>query len=240
MRNHPYLETAYESTEAWVSAFFGRGFLKASEYVRIAVSVSELPVLSKSYLAGVFSYDHLRGLVQVITKDNQQEVIAKFRGLTVADTFRLVDKMKTLDSLDSKLARSERYLDMSWDTDSRMLCLKGALPEEAGAKVERAIDELARKLPDEDAEVFSPMGAKRADALCQLAGAVLTKHAPRATVVVHVDEKSLVTGEGSAEIVGGPAIPPRPPRGCSATVASSWRSIFPTEAISRLAARPSP
>lgn len=211
-RRHLYLETAYESTEAWVAGYLGRGFMKATEYVRIAVAVSEFPLLKQAYLGGVFSYDHLRGLAQVITKDNQHEVIAKFRELSVADTFRLVDKMKTLDSLDSKLARSERYLEMSWDKDSRMLLLKGALPEETGAKVERAIDRLARRLPDDDGEVFSPMGAERADALCQLAGAVLTKEAPRATVVVHVDEKSLMTGEGSAEIVGGPAVAPEAAR----------------------------
>lgn len=207
-----YASSAYESTEAWLAAYLGMGFMKSLEFVRIALGLQEHRLLREGYETGTLSYDHLRALIQVVTAQNQAELVRDCTGLSIADTFRLVDRLKQVDCLDSQLAHSERFLEMSWDHGRRVLLLSGQLPEEAGAKVEKAIDALAEKIPDDPQEECTPMAAKRADALCQLAGATITKDPARATVVVHVDAETLSLNEGSAEIAGGPSLAPETAR----------------------------
>lgn len=203
-----YFSSGYDSTEAWLVTYLGMGFMRSIEYVRIAVGLQGLPLLREAYRTGIFSYDHLRALIQVINPDNEARLLEECQGRSVSDTFHMVDTLKKLDAVDSQIARSERYLEMSWDKEGRALLLNGRLPEEAGAQVEKAIDALAAKIPDEEGEDFTSMAAKRADALCQMAGAVVTKHPAKATVVVHIGAEALTSNEGSAEIVGGPAVAP--------------------------------
>lgn len=94
---------------------------------------------------------------------------------------------------------------MTWDHDRRHLMLYAQLPEDLGAKVERAIDSLARQLPsDPSLEIArTPMGVKRADALAMMADSSLAQDPSRAKIVIHVDAETLAEGIGVAEIEDG-------------------------------------
>ena len=202
-----YEDDGYDSTASWAASTFGIGFTRACEYVEVATCLSELPRLEAAYGEGRLSYDHLRALVKVADPENEKALLEEVEGLSVKDTFNLVHKILGVSKEDSVRTRAERWLEMSWEHESRMLHLWANLPEEMGAKVEKALNALAKKMPDEPEDQGpTPMGVKRADALAEMASSALASHPSRPTVVVHVDVEALATGEGTASIEGGPLI----------------------------------
>lgn len=207
-RRKIYESYGLESTAAWVATRYGMGYSKSMELVDVAVAIRELPKLKQAYREGRISYDHLRALVKVANDENEEDLLLQAEGLSVGATFRMVRKMLEISLEDSRYARAERWLEKCWDLEQRILYFWGQLPEDLGAKFERAIDEIARALPSKSLEDGSrvPMGVRRADALCALADSELQRRGSQAQMVVHVADKVLCSGTGAAEIQGGPAI----------------------------------
>jgi hypothetical protein len=143
----------------------------------------------------------------VANADNERDLLDAVKGASIAQTFRLIDKIKEVSSEDSLDAHGERWLQMRWDRDRRVLLVFAQLPEEQGARFEKIIDALAAKIPDDPMfEDGTPLGVKRADALAQLASGTQSYAASRATVVVHVDAGAFAAGRGNAEIENGPMV----------------------------------
>ena len=103
-----------------------------------------------------------------------------------------------------------RSLKLWWDRDERFLNLKGKLPAEQGAKVERALQRLVERMPklaDGTYELFERRGA---DALVELASTQIADDADpdRATIVVHVEAEALLGEDGAAALEGGCELAP--------------------------------
>lgn len=206
-----YLDLGYESIESWMSAHFGMGFTRAEELVKVALALKELPVMAEAYEQGRLSYDHLRALVQIATPGEDRHLTQMAEGMSVKDTFRMMEMKKKLDASDAEQARDARGLKMSWDRQSRVLLVNAVMPEDMGAKFEKAIDDLARMVPDDPGSQHgpTPLHMKRADALAELAeGYLRSGGSPSAQVVVHIDAEALVTGIGVGEIEGATFVSP--------------------------------
>lgn len=164
--------------------------------------------MTEAYREGRISYDHLRALVQVAGPETEEELLSAVEGMSVADTFWMVSKILEVSAEDSCMNRRARWLAMRWDHQNRNLLLFGQLPEDQGAKVERAIDAIAKKMPEDPLCDLppTPMGIRRADALCALADSYLSQDTSRPQLVVHVDADSLSTDSGVGEIENGPII----------------------------------
>lgn len=210
-RREIYALDGLSSTAEWVSNRLGMGYMSSLKLVEVAVALEQLPKIAEAYAQGRISYDHLRALVEVAGPDNEDDLLEETEGRTVAETFRMVANIKEVSAEDSRLARAGRWLETRWDHEQRQLCLYAQLPEDQGAKVEKAIDALAKRMPDDPLfeAGFTPMGVKRADALCELAGSSLADHPSKPLLVVHVDIETLTTGKGNARIEGGPTISPQ-------------------------------
>lgn len=204
-RRSLYVEDGYESTSEWLSCFLGRGYVVSQKFLGVALAVSRYPALEQGYLDGKLSYDHLRALADVVTEDNQHQLVAKAEHMSVASTFALAGRIRKLGCDDSMAARANRYLQMSWDHHNRVLCFQGCLPEEQGVIFEKTIQALADKMPH-DQEALFPASARRADALFELAARSPGGGSTVPQVIVHVDADALSSGEGVAEIERGPAI----------------------------------
>lgn len=217
-----YAEDGFGSTAEWLATYLGIGYRSALKFAEVALALEQLPRMAEAYGAGRISYDHLRALVEVASPDNEADLLEAVEGLTVADTFRLIRKILEISAEDSLLSRRERWLEMRWDHDRRQLIVFAQLPEDQGARVEKAIDALAGKIPDDPSHeaARTPMGVKRADALCEMAGSALAAEGSRSQVVVHVDVDTLCSGVGVAGIEDGPAISPETARrlSCDALV----------------------
>ncbi|MBW3589115.1 MAG: HNH endonuclease [Actinobacteria bacterium] len=207
-RRKIYESYGLESTASWVATRYGMGYSKSMELVDVAVAIRELPKLKEAYREARISYDHLRALVRVANDENEEDLLRQAEGLSAGATFRMVRKMLEISLEDSRYARADRWLEKYWDLEQRILYFCGQLPEDLGAKFERAIDEIARALPSKSLEDDSrvPMGVRRADALCALADSELQSSSSQPQLLVHVNGEVLSSGKGTAEIQGGPAI----------------------------------
>lgn len=205
-RRRVYESEGYESTASWLCSHLGIGYMKACLKVDIALTLESQPGLALAYEQGHLSYDHLRALVKVITPENEQELLSQTVGRSVADGWRLSRKILLVSPEDSVNTRQERFLEMRLDHESRLMMLSGMLPEDQGAVLKKAVDQLAAAMPDDPSMDFTSMATKRADALSELAAASLTKESSVPTVVVHVDAETLASGNGVAEIEHGCSI----------------------------------
>ena len=196
-----------ESTADWFASHFGLGYTRTDEFVDVALALQQLPKTDTAHLEGRISYDHLRALVRVANEDNETDLLSAVEGTSVKDTFKVVSRIIEVSAEDSRDARNNRFLSMRWDLDTRLLWISGYLPEEQGAAFETAIDTLAKKMPKTSVDGdFTPIEARRADALCLLADSVLATHPSKPKVVVHIDAEGLLKGEGSARVEGGSTI----------------------------------
>lgn len=209
---HLYLEEGFSSTAEWLSVTLCMGYMRALEFTRIAVALAELPKMAAAYGEGRISYDHLRALVDVAGPGNEDDLLEAVEGLDVSHTFKLVRRILEVSAEDSAINRQERWLQIRWDHDNRQALVFAQLPEDQGAKFERAIELIAKQMLDDPDLDRTPMGTKRADALVALADSTLATHSSRSTLVVHVQAEALLTGKGNALIEGGPAISPETAR----------------------------
>ncbi|HVE76701.1 MAG TPA: DUF222 domain-containing protein [Actinomycetota bacterium] len=202
-----YEHDGQDSTGRWFANHFGLGVGRTSEFVNVALALQKLPKSDEAYGQGRISYDHLRAITQVANDENEADLLAAVEGTSVKDTFKVVDRIIEVSAEDSRNARSNRYLSMRWDHDSRLLWISGALPEEEGALFETAIDTLAKRMPKKSVDGdYTPIESRRADALSLMADSTLAQHPSKPRVVVHVDADTLLKGEGAAEVEGGSTI----------------------------------
>lgn len=214
LRSHE--EMGYESVPDYVTAYFGVGYMRACEIYEVAMALVELPALTSAFERGDLSYDHLRALVQVATPQNEMELLERARGRSVAQVFRMMRKLLPVTKEQSVEAHKGRRLEMSWSEDQRVLLFNGYLPEDMGAKFEKAIDAAARYVaPDpiweEGEDTPTPKAVRRADALYQMVAESASGDqvlGPRAQVVVHVDAHTLIHRDGTAEFESGGVIGP--------------------------------
>lgn len=211
-RREIFLDERLSSTADWLCSHLGQGYKRAEEFVEVAIALAQLPKLKEAYRTGKLSYDHLRALIKVAGPDSEEALIEACEGQSVAFAWDLVKKIQSVSAEDSLIARSGRWLEMRKDKENRSLQVFGVLPEELGSVVKKAIDALATKMPSDpgplDPEWMKklPMGVRRADALCAMASSALSDEPARAQMVVHVEAEDLRSGEGVAEIQGGPVI----------------------------------
>lgn len=203
-----YESDGLSSTAEWLCKFLGIGYRHACKLVEVAVAIPKLPRLAQAYREGRLTFDHLRALVRVADEENEEELLTEVEGMSVADTFKLVRLRLQVTAEDSQLARSERWLEMRRDAETRNLFLFGQFPEELGTRVERAIDAMATRMPEDPSFEFgpTPMGTKRADALCALADSYLSQNPSVPQLIVHVEAASVPTGEGVGDIEDGPTV----------------------------------
>lgn len=193
----------------WLACYLGVSFSTAREWVRVARALESLPALSQAYLEGRLSFDQVKALSRVATKETEQELIEQALGMNAAQIEMLARSMRRIPLSTAEEAYHGRSLRLFFNEETRWWRVSGRLCDSDGAVVEKALEHLADKAgPDPVSGLFDPGDSRMADALVELSSTYLGVEgdADRATVVVHVDLKTLRDGEGVAEIDDGPAI----------------------------------
>jgi hypothetical protein len=102
------------------------------------------------------------------------------------------------------------------------LNLKGKLPAEQGAAVDKALNRLVEQIPKLPDGTYDKAERRGADALVELAATNIADDADpdRATIVVHVEAAALVSDEGAAALEGGCELAPETVRrlACEASI----------------------
>lgn len=196
----------------WLNFKCGMGMNAARERVRVARALAELPNISAAFETGTLSYSKVRAMTRVATPDNEDYLLTIARHGTAYHVETLVRKYRRVqmqrDDDAANVIHVTRELTYYWDDDGALV-LCGRLPAEQGATILKALEMQMEKefqdppaeTPDEP-EARSPIGARRADALAEIAetymnsGPVANSTADRYQVIVHVSEESTYIEDG--------------------------------------------
>jgi hypothetical protein len=178
----------------------------AREWIRIAHALDELPRIREVYSNGRLSWDQLRALVRFVTSENQAEWAERAPEMTVAE-LRAVNK--TVKSADVVEAHERRWVSWWFHDDRPGFHMTVDMADVEGAALATWLSRRANQYdPDPQFGVYEAFEARCADALYELASQALAgdRDHDRATLLVHTDLTTLLSGIGTASIDDGPAL----------------------------------
>jgi hypothetical protein len=204
------------SYAAWLSTRYGMTRWRARREIACAYALEGLPRVAAALSSGALHLDKVLELTRFAAEESEEELVRWARRSSPAAIRRRGDELeRQLD--DVKDAYEERYVRTWWRADGSALHLEGLLPAAEGMKVKKALDRLARSLPDmplrEDGtrpDEDTNMDQKRADAFGMMAAARISRDQDpdRATVVMFAPWDALATGKLGCELEDGPLIHP--------------------------------
>ncbi|MDJ0910575.1 MAG: DUF222 domain-containing protein, partial [Woeseiaceae bacterium] len=222
------------SCAQWLNFQCGIGMNAAREKVRVAHALRELPKISKSFERGEVSYSKVRAMTRIANADNEDYLLNIARHGTAHHVEELVRKYRRVvrlqDAEQAESAYRARCLDYYHDADG-CLVINARLPAEQGALIVKALEhamasadaeaecddagDIAQTVADADnmanahsvkeARTATPIAARRADALAEVAETYLQhselegNSADRYQVIVHVRDQ----GTGSDVSISG-------------------------------------
>ena len=204
----------------WLNFKCGMGMNAARERVRVARALTELPKISAAFEAGTLSYSKVRAMTRVATGENEDFLLniarhgTAYHVETLVRKYRRVQMQRDVDTVNAIYVRRE--VSYYWDDDGALV-FHGRLPAEQGAMILKALEMQMEKtfqaLPEHDVsaetqetseepEPRSPVGARRADALAEIAETYMNSEpvanstADRYQVIVHVSEEGTYVDDG--------------------------------------------
>ena len=209
----------------WLSARHGVSNWKARRWITTAYALEKLPSTAAALSSGALHLDKVMELARFATPADEEGLIKWARKVNPGTIRKRADRRDR--ALEDPLeVHDARYL-RTWDGGDGSMRLEGLLPYLEGVRVRKAIDRLARALPDlpaaEDgsrADAVTTMEQKRADALSLMAAARIAddQDPDRATVVCFLEESP--GGSTTSYLEDGTGLPPavREKLWCSARV----------------------
>jgi hypothetical protein len=177
----------------------------ASERLRIARALRQLPHIAMAHREGRLSWDQLRWVSRFATPETDAAWAIKapsMRPLALRQESIRQHRATRLRAQQEEALRSFR---MEWDEEHRLLEFYGTLVGDKAAAFEAAVKKAAQEITVED-DVDDRMGARQADALVGLVTSSGGRSRP-ATLVVHADAEVLARAREDAtdEVVHRPA-----------------------------------
>jgi Domain of unknown function (DUF222)/HNH endonuclease len=211
----------FRGTAEWLAWHCGLSQRTARDHVRVARALLERPLVREGLARGELSYSKVRALSRAPAGEEEAALVNLARASSAAQLEQVVRALRSAPSAGVDAAQrsyAERFVDWWWEP-SGSLAIRGRLPAEEGAAFIEMIETAAAAIHEmpaaarlaDDPPQRPPLGARRADALAEIAHS----GSPRTQVVLHVDEPALgctatVATERAGEICEleeGPAIP---------------------------------
>lgn len=201
----------------WLNFKCGMGMNAARERVRVARALGELPKISAAFDGGTVSYSKVRAMTRVATPGNEDFLLniarhgTAYHVETLVRKYRRVQRQRDVDTANA--IHVTRELTYYWDEDGALV-LHGRLPAEQGAVVLKALEmQMDKRFRDplqenvsaetpQEPEARSPVAARRADALAEIAETYMNSEpvanstADRYQVIMHVSKESSWLGDG--------------------------------------------
>jgi hypothetical protein len=133
----------FQSTAHWLAWRVGIDMVTAREKVRVARALEGLPQINDTFRQGKVSYSKVRAMTRIATPENEGYLLYIAENGTASDLESLVRAYRRAsrgeDLEEARRHREERYLDMYTDEDG-MVVIRGRLPQEIAAVVEKALE----------------------------------------------------------------------------------------------------
>ena len=147
--------TGFESTAHWLSWRVGIDVVTARQKVRVARALENLPLISDAFRQGKVSYSKVRAMTRIATPDNEAYLMYIAENGTACHVESVVRAYRrgsrSGDVEEARRQREERYLDMYTD-DEGMVVIRGRLPQEVAALLEKALEAAMEALKKEEAD----------------------------------------------------------------------------------------
>ena len=140
------------STAHWLCWRVGIDLVTAREKVRVARALESLPRISESFRQGKVSYSKVRAMTRVATAKNEEYLLYISENGTASHVERVVRATRRAcrgeDLEEVRRQREGRYLEMYTDDDG-MVVIRGRLPQEVAAVLEKALEAAMDALDEE-------------------------------------------------------------------------------------------
>jgi hypothetical protein len=196
----------------WVAGHFRISRWTASQWVRTAHALEDLPRTASALASGELCLEKVMQLTRFVTR-RDETVHVKWAGrVTPGAVRKRADRAEGASRDKAEAKHRARHLQYWWTVDEN-LWIEALLPAAEGATFVKALDRLADRTaahPDvEDAEGRdATIDERRADALVAMASRTIASDpdVDRATVIVHAELADLLAGTNGAEIENGPIL----------------------------------
>lgn len=223
-RRDGFRGTRFRSAAEWLAFECQLTPRTARDHVRVARRLKQWPRVADALGTGLVSYSQVRALSRASIDENEVELLRIARTSSVRQLEQHVRSLRSAPSADLHVARAghaRRSLKWFWDDHDGSLSFFGRLSAPDGQAFIEAIETAAQLIHSEPfvdvgtGEVLEtpvPLGARRADALAEIA----RSGAPRTQLVLHADAEALACSAENNDARGGevcflsdgPAIPP--------------------------------
>jgi Domain of unknown function (DUF222)/HNH endonuclease len=184
----------------WLSMRYGISHWKARRWIAAAHALPDLPRISDAFESGELGIDKVVELTRFATPETERDLVRWGRGVSCGAIRRKGDL--SIRAAVEDVVEVDRSRSLAW-------WIEGELPAGQGAAVARTLERLADTLPvlPGEEDPYSAH-ARRADALVALCSERLASDPDqdRASVVIHAQLDTLVTGDGAYEVEGAPPI----------------------------------
>ena len=170
----------------------------ASEWVRVANSIQDLPAIRAAYQAGRMSWDQVRTVTRIATTDTDDELAEMAPDTPVRDLNRLA---RDIQLRDVEKVHRERSLTWKFDEELPVFHLYGQMPAADGVELVKTITRYANQATPQPGGTYELFAARCVDALLQLASEArgADSDPDRATAVIHIPIEHLSSTGGDAE-----------------------------------------
>jgi len=145
--------TGFESTAHWLSWRVGIDLVTARQKVRVARTLERLPLISNAFRQGKVSYSKVRAMTRIATQENEAYLLYIAENGTACHVEKMVRAYRRAskgdDLEEARRHRQERYLEMYTDDDG-MVVIRGRLPREVAALLEKALEAAMDALNEEE------------------------------------------------------------------------------------------
>ena len=218
----------FYSVASWLSWRCSIHIRTATEYVKVAHALKQLPGITDEFSRARLSYFQVKMLARVATPGTEKVLVDIAQSSTVGQLARVVGTHRSfLQSEADARSRAQARSVATWFDEDGFSVIRGRLCPDEGAVVEAALRRAIDSMPaparpqataeDPPGDVFDHYGARQADALAQVARqflAVEAKDHPAASlpeVVVHFDFETLTgphPAKADCHLEGGAALAP--------------------------------
>lgn len=136
-RENGWAGVGIASCAAWLSWTCSISKSTAREYVRVARSLPQLPLVDAAFAAGRLSYSKVRVLVKVAAEVDEATLLEQAQVQTVSQLESTVRAFRRGDGWSQECRRRASW---HWDDDG-MLCLSARLPADEGALLLAALEQ---------------------------------------------------------------------------------------------------
>jgi len=215
-RRQGWSDGSTQSCAHWLNWQCGIDIGAAREKVRVAHALEKLPRIAAAMARGELSYSKARALTRVACEKTEEYFLSIALHGTAAHVEKLVRvyrRAKESEELSREAQQqATRKVSYFYEEDGSLV-LKARLPAEIGARVLKALDVAVNDVSAATSEERLSWGARRADALGQIAESFLQhgieamNSADRHQIVIHVDAETLrKTSAGRCELEDGPSL----------------------------------